>query len=202
MLQNDINKAYKTALNLERTVIDDAKRKAEKIVTEARLAEKKAVAAATADARLHTEQYEQHERAAISAKYSNILTEHTSHCKTELIKKRTEIQNTVFEKLENKIREFTKSDDYEDFAANSLSKLKDCGLSGNIDISVSAVPADKKAAKKIFPDSNITVSDSIKLGGFIVRDNEKEVMYDLTLDSSFELKKSDFPAVSGLRISD
>ena len=43
MLQNDMNKAYQTALNLERTVIDDAEKKAERIILKAQEEEKEAI---------------------------------------------------------------------------------------------------------------------------------------------------------------
>ena len=202
MLQNDMNKAYQTALNLERTVIEDAKKKADKIVSEARLAEKEAISAATEQARKSSEQYEQSERTQISAKYSNMITEHTAMCRTQLIKKRGEIQNAVFDKLKDRLREFTQSDGYGDFAACRLSKLKDIGLSDDIEIFVSAVPADAKAAGECFPNAKISESPDITIGGFILRDNAAGVMYDMTLDSSYNLKKSDFPAISGLKISD
>ncbi len=202
MLQNDINKAYQTALNLERTVIEDAKKKAEKIISEAKLAEKTAISEIQDKARRESDQFEQTGCAAIRAKYSNILTEHISNCRTQLIKKRNQIQNAVFEKLEQKLRDFTASDDYADFAKSSLLRLKNKQLSDSIKILVSAVAADEIAARSCFPNAEITVSNSIVLGGFIVQDMENNIMYDVTLDSSFDLKKSDFPEISGLKISD
>lgn len=205
MLQNDMYKVYQTALNLERTVIDDAEKKAEKLISEAQAAEKEAISAAAESARLDAEQYEHRQRAKILAEYSNMVTEHTANCRTQLLKKREEIQNAVFDRLRKKIIEFTASDEYAEFLKRTLLSLKNGELSGKsdgIEIIISKNPADKTAALEIFSKAEIKVSDDIRLGGFIVRDIENGVMYDLTLDSSFDLKKSDFPAVSGLKISD
>ena len=134
-----------------------------------------------------------------------MVTEHTANCRTQLLKKREEIQNAVFDRLRKKIIEFTASDEYAEFLKRTLLSLKNGELSGKsdgIEIIISKNPADKTAALEIFSKAEIKVSDDIRLGGFVVRDIENGVMYDLTLDSSFELKKSDFPAVSGLKISD
>lgn len=202
MLHNDMNKAYATALNLERTVIRDAEKKAEEIIKNAKAAEKEAIDAATEKAKLDAMQFEQRRKSEILAKYTNTVTEHTAVCRTELIKKRGEIQNAVFDSLREKIIAFTQSDKYEEFSKNTLSELKRRRLSDNIEISVSKLPADKAAAKECFPKASVTVSDDIILGGFIVSDRESGIMYDLTLDSSFDAEKSEFPAVSGLRITD
>ena len=50
--------------------------------------------------------------------------------------------------------------------------------------------------------SGVVGTNLVAQVGFIVKDIENGVMYDLTLDSSLELKKSDFPPISGLKISD
>lgn len=202
MLQSDMNKAYQTALNLERTVIEDAKKQAEKIITEAKLAEKNAISKAEDNAKHEADQFEQASCAAIRSKYSNLLTEHISSCRTRLIKERGRIQDSVFEKLKQKLSGFTKSQEYVGFAQNSLLNLKNKGLSDNLEILVSSVPADKAAALSCFPGAQVTVSDKITIGGFIVHDIDNNIMYDITLDSSFDLKKSDFPEISGLKISD
>lgn len=205
MLQNDMNKAYQTALNLERTVIDDAEKKAERIILKAQEEEHEAISAATENARHDAEQYEQRQCAEILAKYSNMVTEHTANCRTQLLKKRTKIQEAVFGRLRERILEFTASDEYAEFLKSTLVSLKDKELSdksGRLEIIASKNPADKTAALEIFPDAEITISDDTRLGGFIVKDIDSGVMYDLTLDSSFELKKSDFPSISGLKISD
>ena len=205
MLQNDMNKAYQTALNLERTVIDDAEKKAESIIFKAHEEEKEAISAATENAKHDAEQYEQRQRAEILAKYSNMVTEYTANCRTQLLKKRTEIQEAVFGRLRERIVEFTASDEYAEFLKSTLVSLKDKELSdksGRLEIIASKNPADKTTALEIFPDAEITISDGTRLGGFIVKDIENGVMYVLTLDSSLELKKSDFPSISGLKISD
>ncbi len=195
-------KSYDRVLSLERIVIEDAKKTAEKMVSNAKAEEKKALADARAAARAKADKYERRRRAEIDAKYSDILNEYRAACRVELIKKRDDIQKNVFEKLERMLRGFISSDEYEKYIGDKLEKFDKSALSDDILVIVSDNDTDFKAVAAAFPNAKTEVSDSIKLAGCIICDRSAGIMYDLTLDSGFEHAKSEFPAVSGLRISD
>ena len=178
MLQNDMYKVYQTALNLERTIIDDAEKKAEKLISEAQAAEKEAISSAAESARLDAEQYEHRQRAKILAEYSNMVTEHTANCRTQLLKKREEIQNAVFDRLRKKIIEFTASDEYAEFLKRTLLSLENGELSGKsdgIEIIISKNPADKTAALGSFSPRVLTLDMLVVMRVFAL--DEKQLAY-------------------------
>ena len=111
------------------------------------------------------------------------ISEYNLQKKKEIYSKRKEYQNSVFDSAKKELVEFTKSDKYVDFLEKSLHDLSD-KVGCNTTIYCSA--EDKKyedLIKKVFPDSNIEIDTTIEIGGIKIKDIDKSIMIDDTLDT-------------------
>ncbi len=201
MLQNDFNKSYKMVQNLESAVLKDAKAQAKRIVEDARAREKQVLSTAKYEAEKSAAQYELEQKALITDSFSHQLTDAAATTRIELIKKRTEIQSAVFEKLFLRLCDFAKSDNYSQFINKRVCALDKSQFSDSITVFTSANNADSECAKSHFKNADIVISEDIKIGGLIIKDNKRAVIYDLTLDYSFENEKAQFLAISKLSVT-
>ncbi len=139
------------------------------------------------------------------AKYKTALAKENSlketAVKRELFEKRNRMVETVFEEAEKKLKEFTKSKNYEAYIENSAKLISE--YIGGKKAVVYISEKDKRllpSIKKYFNDCETVVDDSIKLGGIRCFCEELSIMADETLDSKFEIRKMDFVEHSGFTI--
>ena len=117
-----------------------------------------------------------------------------------LIKKRDEITDRIFETVKNRLTLYTKSPQYVDFlikAAESVQKLEDPVIMlkkddlGYSDLII-------KALGKPVP---IEENERINIGGFIVKSQKSGIIIDETLDERMKNQRSWFATHSNLTIS-
>lgn len=111
------------------------------------------------------------------------ISQYNLQKKKDIYLKRKEYQNLVFDTAKKELIEFTKSDEYASFLEKSLAVLSD-KVSNNTTIFCSA--DDKKyeaLIKKAFPDANTEIDNAIEIGGIKVKDNDKNILIDDTLDT-------------------
>lgn len=111
------------------------------------------------------------------------ISEYNLQKKKEIYSQRKEYQNSVFESAKKELIEFTKSDNYKVFLEKSINNLSD-KVGKNTIVFCSA--DDKKfedLIKNAFPDSNIEIDTTIQIGGIKIKDNDKSIIIDDTLDT-------------------
>lgn len=120
--------------------------------------------------------------------------EQTKH----IVSKRDEITNRVFELASEKIKEFTKSDAYEDFLKESVQKIT-AAIGEQAIIFIS--PEDEKfipALSKLC--AGVEIDKTIILGGCKGSCPDASMKADDTLDSRLDLQRKEFYQTSGLSI--
>lgn len=111
------------------------------------------------------------------------ISQYNLQKKKDIYSIRKEYQNQVFSSAKKELIEFTKSDEYISFLQKSLNDLSD-KVSKNVTVFRSA--DDKKCEpliKKVFPEANIEIDTTIEIGGIKVKDFEKNIVLDDTLDT-------------------
>lgn len=96
---------------------------------------------------------------------------------------RKEYKNQVFESAKKELIEFTKSDNYASFLEKSFNNISD-KVSDNTTVFYSQ--NDKiceSLIKKYFPKAQLQTDATIEIGGIKVKDNDKNILLDDTLDS-------------------
>ena len=119
-----------------------------------------------------------------------------------LLNLRNNISNKVFKEAFNKLIEFTKTDEYKDYFFNNL---KDSSLLfKNSSPQIFIKQDDKKyedLIKSVFINNySIEISDKIKIGGFLIKCDEKSIVLDETLDTKLDEQHDWFEKNSGLSI--
>lgn len=118
---------------------------------------------------------------------------------TQIVSKRDEIANRVFEDVKKGLLRFAQSDGYQSFLEKSA---------GNIVAAIGEEtilflrPSDKEYAQLLEPFcKGVEFDDTIVFGGCKGVNSEKSLRADDTLDSRFEQQKKEFYATSGLSIT-
>lgn len=117
----------------------------------------------------------------------------------DIVSKRKETANKVFDKALEEIKKFTAGSDYAEFLKKSVQSIKEA--IGD-DAVIFIRPEDEK-----FKDALMSICDgvefdkSIKLGGCKGASKKNSMRADDTLDSRFEQQKQEFYSYSGLSVN-
>ena len=141
----------------------------------------------------------QEEISEIKNKVSNQISKTGYDARLEILNRRDSISKEVFNKLNDKITEFLKSDKYKIYLSQKLLlALKD----KNDGITVLVREQDLSDAKNIIGvlsnDIPVRNDDTIKYGGFIILSGSVKI--DETIDSKLEEQYLKFYEISGLTI--
>lgn len=139
----------------------------------------------------------------IETQFNKNVASSYSLCRAKIAQKRKELTDEVFEKATRKLIEFSKSEEYVDFLAESL---KEIYAFINEKFTASVKPGDEealsKAAKKAGIECDSVSDSSIKIGGIKVECTHLNKVFDDTLDSRLDDQKEWFYANSGFVIGD
>ncbi len=164
----------------------------------------------------------QREMAAIRTEISSQLSRDEMASRKKIFEKRNKMTENVFEKVTQKLVEFTKTADYEKLMLESVKKIaqtlkaddviffvkeSDLKLADKIKAAYTAERLkDKKLADKIksafSPSCEVKSSKEIKIGGITGRSASLGLIADETLDTKLDGQREWFYQNSGLRVTE
>lgn len=116
----------------------------------------------------------------------------------DIVSKRKETANKVFDKALEEIKKFTCGDDYAEFLKKSVQSIKNA--IGD-DAIIFIRPEDEKFKDALMSIcGGVEFDKSIKLGGCKGASKKNSMRADDTLDSRFEQQKQEFYSYSGLSV--
>lgn len=117
----------------------------------------------------------------------------------DIVSKRKETANKVFDKALEEIKKFTCGDDYAEFLKKSVQSIKNA--IGD-DAVIFIRPEDEKFKDALMSIcGGVEFDKSIKLGGCKGASKKNSMRADDTLDSRFEQQKQEFYSYSGLSVN-
>lgn len=125
-------------------------------------------------------------KSRIEAKSKMEVASYENEKKKEIYKKRQNYQKEVFESAADLLRAFVKSPEYKPFLEQCLADLGD-KVSKNLTFYI--LEEDTVAAKAIakrFAGAKTEYSTAFCIGGFRVRDDDKHILIDETLDTKLQ----------------
>lgn len=125
-------------------------------------------------------------KSRIEAKSKMEVASYENEKKKEIYKKRQNYQKEVFKSAADLLRAFVKSPEYKPYLEQCLADLGD-KVSKNLTFYV--LEEDTVAAKAIakrFTGAKTEYSTAFEIGGFRVRDDDKHILIDETLDTKLQ----------------
>lgn len=164
----------------------------------------------------------QREMAAIRTEISSQLSRDEMASRKKIFEKRNKMTENVFEKVTQRLVEFTKTADYEKIMLESVKKIaqalkaddviffikeSDLKFADKIKVAYTAERLkDKKLADKIksafSPSCEVKSSKEIKIGGITGRSASLGLIADETLDTKLDGQREWFYQNSGLRVTE
>lgn len=164
----------------------------------------------------------QREMAAIRTEISSQLSRDEMASRKKIFEKRNKMTENVFEKVTQRLVEFTKTADYEKLMLESVKKIaqalkaddviffikeRDLKFADKIKAAYTAEKLkDKKLADKIksafSPSCEVKSSKEIKIGGITGRSASLGLIADETLDTKLDGQREWFYQNSGLRVTE
>ena len=164
----------------------------------------------------------QREMAAIRTEISSQLSRVEMASRKKIFEKRNKMTENVFEKVTQRLVEFTKTADYEKLMLESVKKIaqalkaddviffikeSDLKFADKIKVAYTAERLkDKKLADKIksafSPSCEVKSSKEIKIGGITGRSASLGLIADETLDTKLDGQREWFYQNSGLRVTE
>ena len=164
----------------------------------------------------------QREIAAIRTEISSQLSRDEMASRKKIFEKRNKMTENVFEKVTQRLVEFTKTADYEKLMLESVKKIaqalkaddviffikeSDLKFADKIKVAYTAERLkDKKLADKIksafSPSCEVKSSKEIKIGGITGRSASLGLIADETLDTKLDGQREWFYQNSGLRVTE
>lgn len=164
----------------------------------------------------------QREMAAIRTEISSQLSRDEMASRKKIFEKRNKMTENVFEKVTQRLVEFTKTADYEKLMLESVKKIaqalkaddviffikeSDLKFADKIKVAYTAEKLkDKKLADKIksafSPSCEVKSSKEIKIGGITGRSASLGLIADETLDTKLDGQREWFYQNSGLRVTE
>lgn len=113
-----------------------------------------------------------------------------SEQKNAIYKKRLAYEDEIFRCAKAKILEFCDSEQYKDFLMRSANEILEvCGDKCDVYLNKKDFEIYAPEIKNMFSNCTVNADDSIELGGIKVRDNDRGILYDNSIDSKFEEQK-------------
>ncbi len=175
-----------------KAIFDDADKKIKSNIFEAEYKKDAIIKNATEETALKSKEKIERNIKKINSKYKNLISLAVLNSKKELLLKRKELTDGLFQKIEKMLVEFTKSDEYIEFLLKNIDeKYK------NNDIVIRLSQRDYKlkeilSEKEGFEKFEFILDESIKIGGVKISFKGKNIVENKTLDLMFEDKKLEF----------
>lgn len=120
----------------------------------------------------------------------------------QLINKRQELQNEIFDACKKKLVEFAQTKDYQEWVNQKIAKIDASMLDGQTEISFNQRDQQlaKQCANQLGKKVELKFNDEIQIGGFILVNYTKSIVLDESLDNRLAEQKEWFYNHSGLMI--
>lgn len=114
--------------------------------------------------------------------------------KRTLISKRNELVETMFKSIENKILNFVKTQEYQDYFLDEIENFSRKYEISNVEIYIGQIDKNKEIyiQKAYKLPCSVVIDKRITLGGFAIKDEESCMYYDYTLHNKLKENKVDF----------
>ena len=137
-------------------------------------------------------------RAAASQRISQAILEQ----KKELLAKRAQIADQVFQEVTQKLAAFTACDAYGDKLRQLCEKAKQTlGAAGIAIEKREADQAYQPILREVFPDAQIRLAPDIRYGGLIFMSDAENLVLNETFDYALAAQREAFVRFSGLELS-
>ncbi len=184
----------------EKTIMDDAKKEADEILAEFEAKKSKIASKIKLEAQKEANSVLGSEKEKLLRAENEKISEEAAVYKRELLNTRREIENKVFEEVEEKISEFRKSEKYFDFLKKAVADAAESVGEGEKIIYIDKKDAEfKPLLEEIFSYPVVIASAEIK-GGARVSNTDKNIVCDNTVSDRLLEEKDAFLELSGLKI--
>jgi V/A-type H+-transporting ATPase subunit E len=185
----------------EQAILAESNEKIDAIDQEIRDYEQTELAKAKDDEYNKMYEYMQRQIHEIENRYKQSLTKYELDSRRSLLLFRNELSEQVFESVREKLRAYTKTEEYGKHLILELTNaVKEFPYD---DVTVLLQADDMKfqiEIHQVLPDVVIKEDPKNHLGGFILLYEEKGVLADMTYESALQEKKKDFYQMCGLRV--
>jgi vacuolar-type H+-ATPase subunit E/Vma4 len=184
--ENEKLKKFISAVNYEIDL------KVSDMLKEAENEKKSIISAAKEESEIAAEKYMESSRKKTGNKYVRDISKAELDMKKEVLRRREELSEKVFDSVEKRIAEYRKTNAYADGLIKTL-LLMNVGNGAEIRLA----PEDMKysdALKKVIKSEDVTFTadSSVKFGGLSVYFKEKGTIVDKTFDLALEEQKNVF----------
>ncbi|MEG0229104.1 MAG: hypothetical protein RR640_00695 [Oscillospiraceae bacterium] len=123
-------------------------------------------------------------------------------CKREILADRNNLKNQLFLRISKRIYDYTLTDDYKEKLIKNIQKLisKEKLTSYSIKISVKDESLIDSIKLTLGDNAQIIVDKTILIGGFIVVDKTRNVVFNETYDNALKTEEDRFCTYSGMNI--
>lgn len=186
-----------------KAVYNEVNERIEQILSEAQ-ASRKEILEKTNDASLG-EAYDtiQSDMKKIVDKYAKKVSLSELDTKKGVLLHREKLATQVFDNVRSRISDFTKSDEYKDYLVNTLSQelsKTDKNHSLTVYLSKEDMKYENELSELLQKRGKVDKSFAVKLGGFILEDNDSSTLVDCTFDQGLVDAREEFNRNSALRL--
>lgn len=114
--------------------------------------------------------------------------------KRTLITKRNELVEDIFDNIKTKIKEYIKTQEYQDYFLDEIENFYKKYEISDIEIYVGDIDINKKVyiEKAYKLPCNVILDKNIDLGGFAIKDTKNNFYYDYTLGNKLNINRVEF----------
>ena len=175
----------------EKAVFSEVEAKANEILSEVDAYKEEKVAGAQDDELQQSYQKIQQKIDEIRSNFAKEVTREKLSAKQQLLLKRKELTEALFQEAGKKLEAYTASGEYDAWLEKTLKKDQ-AYLSEGAKILTRGEDAER--IRKLAGSVPVEVSASIRLGGFVIVQDEKQIYLDETFDTRMETAREQFYA--------
>lgn len=195
-----MNQSQKTS-NFLRAINKFAKEQSDAIHREVEQFKKQEIEKATQEGIKYAYELIQKEIGTKKAQIVSDIARREQSSRKELFDKRNEIEQSVFDDVKVKLREYVNCDGYVEYVKRSAQQISELFGDSACVVYISEQDSDKAdMIKSIIACCTIEVDDSIELGGIKAYCKSLNIMADNTLDSKLDDERIWFAENSGLKV--
>lgn len=178
----------------EKAIFDEVDEKTSAILSEVEAHQKEVLEKAEEEAKAEAEKQAKQELEEIEAQYAQTITKEKLNAKQEVLLKRKELIEGLFDKAAAALKAFSESGDYEKYLAAVLQKAD---LSNG---KVLAREADRALVQKLAPGCQVESDPMNLLGGVVIVNPAENLYIDETFAYKLNAKKEDFYSDSSIQL--
>lgn len=191
--------AQDTLVKFSNAIITDAEEKRREYIKKLEKDQKELIETKKEEFKEECEKQLHAERARLSASRGLEVSQRRNELKRDLIKKRSEMFDGVFAEITENIKAYADTEEYREKFAKLFAEAAAELLPGKLECSSRAKDAELFKAVKTDAEIEFVTDDKI-IGGFTLKNTERHLFLDGTLNAKIEDQKEEFFVKSGLVI--